>query len=178
MNLEANSRVLTGAGMSILMKRLFFLVLVLGLTSRRGAVAATTRRHHAATSSVTYHFAGRRSNTAVRHSSTRGRHGRSTVRVVTYVRGRNGRLRRAVLVRHRYYEHFTGDSFAETDLTASDSVAGEDPVVRQAALEALGNMNGTVVAIDPNSGRILAMVNQKRSRAAQSLAPPSRSRLR
>jgi cell division protein FtsI/penicillin-binding protein 2 len=39
--------------------------------------------------------------------------------------------------------------------------AGEDPVVRAAALEALGNMNGTVLAIDPSSGRILAMVNQK-----------------
>jgi cell division protein FtsI/penicillin-binding protein 2 len=39
--------------------------------------------------------------------------------------------------------------------------AGEDPVVREAAIEALGNMNGTVVAIDPSNGRILAMVNQK-----------------
>src|SRR5207237_10629849 len=30
-----------------------------------------------------------------------------------------------------------------------------------AAIDALGNMNGTVVAIEPTSGRILAMVNQK-----------------
>jgi len=74
---------------------------------------------------------------------------------------RNGHLRRAVLVRRRSYEHFVGDSFAETDITAGDVTAGEDPVVRQAALEALGNMNGTVVAIDPTNGRILAMVNQK-----------------
>ena len=28
------------------------------------------------------------------------------------------------------------------------------------AMDALGNMNGTVVAIDPSNGRILAMVNQ------------------
>ena len=42
-----------------------------------------------------------------------------------------------------------------------DITAGEDPIVRAAAVEALGNMNGTVVAIDPDSGRILAMVNQK-----------------
>src|ERR1700732_189125 len=42
-----------------------------------------------------------------------------------------------------------------------DVTAGEDPVVRQAALDALGNMNGTVVAIEPTSGRVLAMVNQK-----------------
>ena len=51
-------------------------------------------------------------------------------------------------------------SFAE-DLTANDVTAGEDPVVRQAAIDALGNMNGTVVAIEPTSGRVLAMVNQK-----------------
>src|SRR5947209_6222025 len=62
--------------------------------------------------------------------------------------------------RHRYYEHFYTSSFA-TDMTDGDNVAGEDPVVRQAAIDALGNMNGTVVAIDPTSGRILAMVNQK-----------------
>ena len=42
---------------------------------------------------------------------------------------------------------------------AGDITAGEDPVVRQAAISALGDMNGTVVVIDPNNGRILAMVN-------------------
>lgn len=64
-------------------------------------------------------------------------------------------------IRHRYYERFTADSFATADLTAGDVTAGEDPVVRQAAINALGDMNGTVVAIDPSNGRILAMVNQK-----------------
>jgi penicillin-binding protein 2 len=48
-----------------------------------------------------------------------------------------------------------------SDQTVGDVTAGEDPVVRQAAIAALGNMNGTVVAIDPSNGRILAMVNQK-----------------
>jgi penicillin-binding protein 2 len=62
--------------------------------------------------------------------------------------------------RHRYYERFTASSYAD-DQTDGDITAGEDPVVRAAAIEALGNMNGTVVAIDPESGRILAMVNQK-----------------
>src|SRR5204862_5661330 len=62
--------------------------------------------------------------------------------------------------RHRYYEHFTANSYA-TDVTEGDIIEGEDPVVRQAAIDALGNMNGTVVAIDPTSGRILAMVNQR-----------------
>jgi cell division protein FtsI/penicillin-binding protein 2 len=62
--------------------------------------------------------------------------------------------------RTKFVERFTGNSFAE-NLTAGDVTAGEDPVVRAAAIEALGNMNGTALAIDPSSGRILAMVNQK-----------------
>jgi membrane peptidoglycan carboxypeptidase len=66
----------------------------------------------------------------------------------------------AVVHRRRYQERFHMSSFAE-DITEGDAVAGEDTVVRQAALDALGNMNGTVVAIEPTSGRVLAMVNQK-----------------
>jgi membrane carboxypeptidase/penicillin-binding protein len=63
--------------------------------------------------------------------------------------------------RHHYYERFTASSFANSDLLAGDVTAGEDPVVRQAAIDALGDMNGTAVVIDPSNGRILAMVNQK-----------------
>ena len=62
--------------------------------------------------------------------------------------------------RRRYYERFTASSFMN-DSFDSDVTAGEDPVVRQAALDALGNMNGTVLAIEPTSGRVLTMVNQK-----------------
>ena len=38
---------------------------------------------------------------------------------------------------------------------------GEDLTVRRAAVEALGSYNGSVVAVDPNTGRILTMVNQR-----------------
>jgi cell division protein FtsI/penicillin-binding protein 2 len=62
--------------------------------------------------------------------------------------------------RTRYHEHFSASSYAD-NLTLGDVTEGEDPVVRAAAIEALGNMNGTAVAIDPSTGRILAMVNQK-----------------
>jgi len=62
--------------------------------------------------------------------------------------------------RHRYYERFSTSSYAN-DITEGDTTTGEDPIVREAAIDALGNMNGTVVAIEPTSGRILAMVNQK-----------------
>ena len=67
--------------------------------------------------------------------------------------------------RHKYYERFSSNSFA-LDQADGDITAGEDPVVRAAAIDALGNMNGTVVAIDPDSGRILAMVNQKMALSA------------
>jgi membrane carboxypeptidase/penicillin-binding protein len=63
--------------------------------------------------------------------------------------------------RHHSNERFTASSFAKGDILASDVTAGEDPVVRQAAIDALGDMNGTAVVIDPSNGRILAMVNQK-----------------
>jgi penicillin-binding protein 2 len=64
------------------------------------------------------------------------------------------------LKKHHYYEHFYASSYA-SDITDGDVTTGEDPVVRQAAIDAIGNMNGTVLAIEPTSGRILAMVNQK-----------------
>jgi cell division protein FtsI/penicillin-binding protein 2 len=62
---------------------------------------------------------------------------------------------------HHYYERFTASSFATSDIFAGDVTTGEDPVVRQAAIDALDGMNGTAVVIDPSNGRILAMVNQK-----------------
>ena len=42
-----------------------------------------------------------------------------------------------------------------------DEAAGDDPIVRQAAVEALGQYNGTVVVADPSNGRLLTVVNQK-----------------
>jgi cell division protein FtsI/penicillin-binding protein 2 len=42
-----------------------------------------------------------------------------------------------------------------------DNPAGEDPLVRQAALDALGRLSGSIVVVDPNTGRILSIVNQK-----------------
>lgn len=47
------------------------------------------------------------------------------------------------------------------DPTEGDQIDGEDLVVRRAAVDALGGLNGTVVVVDPNTGRILTIVNQK-----------------
>ncbi len=47
------------------------------------------------------------------------------------------------------------------DPTEGDNVDGDDLVIRRAAVAALGTMNGSVVVVDPTSGRILTIVNQK-----------------
>jgi len=102
-------------------------------------------------------------------ASARTSRGRATSAPVRSSRARRGlvpipmsdRVLMTSRGRHRATgERFTGNSFA-SDQTLGDITAGEDPVVRAAAIQALGNMNGTALAIDPSSGRILAMVNQK-----------------
>ena len=47
------------------------------------------------------------------------------------------------------------------DPTKDDVTINDDPVVRQIAVDALGHEKGSVVAVDPTNGRILAIVNQK-----------------
>ncbi len=113
-----------------------------------GSLQAAARRH------IVRHA------TAVSRSSAGAAHGR-----LRYGHGARHGLARASVHRLPRYtgERFYVSSFADdpNSITAADVTAGEDPVVRAAALQALGNMNGTVLAIDPSSGRILAMVNQK-----------------
>ncbi len=47
------------------------------------------------------------------------------------------------------------------DSSSADISTYDDPVVRQAAVESLGRYNGAVVAVNPGTGRILTVVNQK-----------------
>jgi len=47
------------------------------------------------------------------------------------------------------------------DPTDGDNVDGDNLTVRRAAVDALGTMNGAVVAVDPSNGRVLSIVNQK-----------------
>ncbi|HKE29856.1 MAG TPA: penicillin-binding transpeptidase domain-containing protein [Bryobacteraceae bacterium] len=54
---------------------------------------------------------------------------------------------------------WTSPTFA--DSTFGDNVDGEDLPIRRAAVDALGPYNGSVVVVDPGTGRILTMVNQK-----------------
>jgi penicillin-binding protein 2 len=110
--------------------------------------STTTHKTHKSTHHVTESAAAQKKMVRMRHSSaTVARRNRATHVV-------------AVSRHHHYYERFYASSYA-SDQVEGDITAGEDPVVRAAAVEALGNMNGTIVAIDPDNGRILAMVNQK-----------------
>ncbi len=54
---------------------------------------------------------------------------------------------------------WTSPTFAES--TVGDRVDGEDLMARRAAVQALGPYNGSVIVADPNTGRILTVVNQK-----------------
>lgn len=55
----------------------------------------------------------------------------------------------------------TWDEPTYKNSAANDKLNGEDPEVRKAAVEALGPLNGSVVVVDPNTGRVLTMVNQQ-----------------
>ena len=99
----------------------------------------------------------RRLTTKSKSNVSESQHAKKRMR--TLARSRAPRTR-TVRRRRRHYERFYMSSFA-ADTTNGDITGGEDPVVREAAINALGNMNGTVVAIEPTSGRVLAMVNQR-----------------
>jgi len=139
-------------------------LVLIGLSVGAGRVSALDARHPLRHSRTTephltepHRTAHHTAETATRRSAVAhaGRRGysvaRGGVRRVSYARSS----------RHHFYERFTASSFAKGDIFAGDITAGEDPVVRQAAIDAMGDMNGTAVVIDPSNGRILAMVNQK-----------------
>jgi beta-lactamase class D len=124
------------------------------------ATIAAPKAHstHSKSAKVSESASAQKKMAKSRHSSkTAASRNRSTHTVTKSVSYTTTRYRSK---KHRYYERFSGNSFA-LDQTEGDITAGEDPVVRAAAIDALGDMNGTVVAIDPDSGRILTMVNQK-----------------
>ena len=52
-------------------------------------------------------------------------------------------------------------SRSSADPAKGDITEFDDPIVREVAVEALGHEKGSVVAVDPSSGRILAIVNQQ-----------------
>ena len=123
--------------------------LTLTLLAGAGLALAANPQHHIVRHTRRTHA----TVTAVVHTRS---HTRTVLRRVVV----NGHVRYVRQTLYRPSERFTTSSFAE-NLTQGDVIGGEDLTVRAAAVEALGDMNGTVLAIDPSNGRILAMVNQK-----------------
>jgi penicillin-binding protein 2 len=139
--------------------RLAYLVALAMLLEASGIAASVNppalTRHSKARSVTENQHAKRRMRTLAR-----GRVPRSHSAARTASAAHTSSPGRTTVRRHRYYERFSTSSFA-SGIVEGDQTGGEDPVVRQAAIDALGNMNGTVVAIEPTSGRVLAMVNQR-----------------
>jgi membrane carboxypeptidase/penicillin-binding protein len=120
--------------------------------------------HRAGSHSAAAHVANPASKTHTATAHTAAKAAPAQHKAILTARGKaRASVRRAALTsrRHRYHERFTASSFAKGNIGEGDFTAGEDPVVRQAAIDALGDMNGTAVVINPANGRILAMVNQK-----------------
>src|ERR1700722_14162273 len=61
---------------------------------------------------------------------------------------------------HKHRKRSSGVS-AYGDPTKDDNATYDDPLIRQIAVSALGHANGSVLAMDPTTGRILTIVNQK-----------------
>ncbi|HEX3377449.1 MAG TPA: penicillin-binding transpeptidase domain-containing protein [Candidatus Acidoferrales bacterium] len=73
------------------------------------------------------------------------------------------RATRAAHVTHATVKKYSSSRYGVptfTDSEKGDVATYDDPIVRKAAIDALGRYNGSVVAIDPTTGRILTIVNQ------------------
>jgi len=103
-------------------------------------------------------------STAAKRTGTR-RASRPAVRRQAVVRSRASGTSRGVIRTRRHarrraiYNPWTEPTFS--DVTAEDHINGDDPLIRKAAVDALGPYNGSVVVVNPQDGRILTMVNQK-----------------
>ncbi len=120
---------------------------------RTTAAAHAATAHSVATHAGTSHQAT--AHAAAEHPvSTRA--GAVRTKAATKTPVRKADVHRA----HRYVgRRYTTSSFLAVQ-GVGDATAGEDARVREAAIEALGNIHGTAVVIDASTGRILAMVNQ------------------
>ncbi len=95
----------------------------------------------------------RERNAELRRSSARNR------RAILEARRRAEAARRAAIARQLAIDKAMRDEVQSC--IAKDDVTGEDAEVRRVAVNALGNHAGTVVVMDPMTGRVYSMVNQE-----------------
>lgn len=144
-------RVITNSGKLAL---LTLLVCVLSV-----AAQAATAHHYKAHKHVAKSIAVARPR-----AKASGSHARRTAaghtRVSVASRARHGRT----LTAHGRRRHVwvqTWDEPTYANSTVGDNVEGEDLNIRRAAVDALGPYNGSVVVVEPDTGRVLTIVNQK-----------------
>lgn len=134
------------------LRRLRAINLILAALLAVNAFGATRkhRRRHAATSTKSTSTVRRVRTT--RRATVKSKHAATTTRGVIHTRARHTR-------RRKVYSPWTEPTFA--DSTVGDVTVGDDPIVRKAAVDALGPYNGSVVVVNADTGRILSIVNQK-----------------
>jgi cell division protein FtsI/penicillin-binding protein 2 len=103
---------------------------------------------------------GSRSQSRVSSLRTRGKSTRAQTRAMASTRRRRARARylarlRAIRARDSALRNIT------TSNILKDDINGEDPEIRAAAVKALQGRSGTVVVMDPNTGRVFTVVNQR-----------------
>jgi len=80
-------------------------------------------------------------------------------REILEARRRAEAARRAAIARQQALDKALRDEVQ--GMIARDNTAGEDPQVRRVAINALGNRAGTVVVMDPMTGKVYSIVNQE-----------------
>jgi len=122
----------------------FVLFLLLALSISQNAIAATRRP------------AKDQKHARAEKSKPRGRRA-ELQRLAARRRAEAARL--AAIARQRAAEEAMRDGVQT--LIEKDDVSGEDPEIRRVAVNALGHHAGTVVVMDPKTGRIYSVVNQQ-----------------
>src|SRR5882672_5148202 len=80
-------------------------------------------------------------------------------REILEARRRAEAARRAAIARQRALDQALREEVQ--GMIARDNTVGEDPQVRRVAINALGNHAGTVVVMDPMTGKVYSIVNQE-----------------
>jgi penicillin-binding protein 2 len=152
----------------MIMKRFFLICLSLFIFSAiflTGAAAQTSAQKKSAAKKKAAKKTTAKKTTAKKSTAvaTKSTARKTTARKTTATTTRRAPAKKAPArrapVRQRTYSPWDTPSFA--DSTWGDVVDGEDLLVRRAAVAALGPFNGTVVVAEPDTGKILTIVNQK-----------------
>ena len=170
----------------VLMAPLFFIILTLFVGTSVGVSAAAKQRkkssHGKASAAATRNKSKGGSGKAVARRASRSRGSESQISsaqtALLRKRGKLTKAERRALASYRSSSRRRGSGrylarlraiqahdSALRNIAASnilkDETAGEDPEIRAAAVNALQGRSGTVVVMDPNSGRVYAVVNQQ-----------------